>query len=190
MFLFLDTETTSVSPSARLVSICWLIWDEHGREVSTNYHIIKPDGFTILPGATAKHRITHKQAEECGIPIKQALTRLYSSINESPFLFCVGHNLTFDLRVVVNEYERLGARENLSRIPRFCTMKETRHLCGLRNANGIFKQPTLQELYRFLFEQDYAPIHDAVADARACARCFFELDRRGLITRPLALAYA
>jgi DNA polymerase III epsilon subunit-like protein len=69
-------------------------------------------------------------------------------------------------------------------------MRETRHLCGLRNANGGFKQPTLQELHHFLFEQDYAPVHDAVADARACARCFFELDRRGLVTRPLTLAYA
>jgi len=190
MYLFLDTETNGVAANPRIVSLGWLVCDEDGRELCVEGHIIKPDGFSIHPSASYKHGITDGVARTRGIPIKQALAQFCNTIRQGPFHFCVGHNLKFDLAVVVGEYERLGAIENLSRIPGFCTMKETRRLCGLRNAKGDLKYPTLQELHRFLFEQDYTPVHDAVADARACSRCFFELDRRGLVTRPLTLVYA
>ena len=87
----------------------------------------------------------------------------------------------------MNEYRLLDARENLSRLPRFCTMRNTVELCGVRSANGRLKQPTLQELHSCLFAAEYASAHDAVADVDACARCYFELDRRGLVTPPLRI---
>ena len=41
--------------------------------------------------------------------------------------------------------------------------------------------PTLEELHISLFGAAFQSAHNALADARACAKCYFELRRRGVI---------
>jgi DNA polymerase III subunit epsilon len=182
MFLFLDTETTGLTQYDRIVSICWAIHDNDGAGVTTEHHLIYPDGFTIPAGATAVHGITTARARRHGIPIQDALTRLYEDItNHDPTLY-VGHNVSYDRPIVLNEYARLAARENISPLPTFCTMKSTTHVCRLPRSNGGYKWPKLEELHRHLFGRAHASAHDAKGDVCACANCFFELRRRGLVS--------
>ena len=62
-------------------------------------------------------------------------------------------------------------------------MKETTEHCGLVQPGGRgYKWPTLQELHWELFGHGFAAAHDAGADVAACASCFSELVRRGIIT--------
>jgi DNA polymerase III epsilon subunit-like protein len=109
------------------------------------------------------------------------LTKLADDINgHAPKLF-VGHNVGFDRPIVINEYIRLKSRQNLSGLPTYCTMKSTVEFCRIPRYGGGFKWPTLQELHRKLFGSPLALAHDAQADVRTCAKCFFELRRRGSV---------
>jgi DNA polymerase III epsilon subunit-like protein len=159
MFLILDTETTGLSPRDRIVSICWALYNDDGEEVTTEHHIIYPDGFTIPAGATAVHHITTAHARRHGIPIEDALASLYQDIvTHDPALY-VGHNVSFDRPIVLNEYARLADRENISTLPTFCTMKSTTHICCLPRYRGGYKWPTLAELHRHLFGRAHASAH-------------------------------
>ena len=44
------------------------------------------------------------------------------------------------------------------------------------------KWPTLQQLYQALFGISLDSSHNAIADVRACAKCFFELERLGVLS--------
>jgi DNA polymerase III epsilon subunit-like protein len=182
MLLFLDTETTGVTPYDRIVSICWAVYGDAGQELSTTHHIIYPDGFTIPSDAAAIHGITTAIARQRGIPIERALSELRGQINSlHPGLY-VGHNVSFDRPIVLNEYSRLGAQENLSPLPTFCTMEGTTHICRIpRYGQGGYKWPKLEELHRYLFGSPHDSAHDAEADVRACAKCYLELRSRNLI---------
>jgi hypothetical protein len=58
MYLILDTETTGVAPTARIVSISWAVYDESAAELVLAHHIIIPEGFTIPVEASAIHGIS------------------------------------------------------------------------------------------------------------------------------------
>jgi DNA polymerase III subunit epsilon len=181
MYLFLDTETTGLAPDSRIVSICWSIFANPEQHVATRYHIICPDGFTIPPDATAIHGISTAMARKKGITLAGVLAQLRGDISDHGPALYIGHNVSYDRPIVLNEYARLRAVENFSPLPTFCTMKSTTHICCLPRYRGGYKWPTLDELYRHLFGRFHAYAHDAENDVRACVECFFELHRRGLI---------
>ena len=184
MYLILDTETTGVAPTARIVSISWALYDESAAELSLSDHIIYPDGFTIPPEASAIHGISTEAARRKGIPIKTALAALSSDIESHvPSLF-VGHNVGFDRPIVLNEYARLETPTKLGTLPTYCTMKTTANFCRIPRYNGGYKWPTLEELHRKLFGRPHTAAHDARADVVACAKCFFELRRLGVAPIP------
>ena len=180
MFLILDTETTGVTPSDRIVSICWAIFDGNASEQTLRYHIIYPDGFTIPAGAAAIHGITTDHARRQGIPLSTALQSLCSDIARfSPQLY-VGHNVSFDRPIVLNEYRRISYPENLSPLRTFCTMKTGTNVCCISHpTRGGYKWPKLEELYHYLFGRPHTSAHDAKGDVCATAKCFFELRRLG-----------
>jgi len=179
MYLILDTETTGVTPSDRIVSICWAFFDGTANEITIQQHIIYPDGFTIPAGAAAVHGISTEQARRVGIPLQTALQSLCSDIARfSPQLY-VGHNVSFDRPIVLNEYRRINYPENISPLRTFCTMKIGTNVCCLPSNRGGYKWPKLEELHCHLFGRPHASAHDAKGDVCATAKCFFELRRRG-----------
>ena len=182
MYLFLDTETTGVTPMDRIVSICWSRYDSRARHITTTNHVVRPDGFTIPNGASAIHGITTRDALRDGIPLEDALGELYSEIEQHGPTLYVGHNVSFDRPIVLNEYGRVRHRENFSSLPTYCTMKSTTEICCIpqRNRSG-YKWPKLAELHSHLFGSPHDDAHDAEADVRATAKCFFELQRRGFV---------
>ncbi|MSU52155.1 MAG: hypothetical protein CK538_08050 [Opitutia bacterium] len=98
----------------------------------------------------------------------------------APALF-IGHNVAFDRPRVLREFSLLRLAENLSPLPTFCTMQNTVQVCRIPRYNGGYKWPKLEELHVHLFGRGLTQAHDARADVLACARCFFELRRRGLV---------
>jgi len=178
MYLILDTETTGVSPTDRIVSICWGLYNTSTEEAVMRYHVITPNGFTIPSGASAIHGITTEIALRRGVPIAAVLAQLKADITSYKPTLYVGHNVAFDRPIVLNEYRRLASLENISPLPTYCTMKSTTSLCCLPRRGGGYKWPKLEELHRHLFGAVHAGTHDAQGDVRATARCFFELSRR------------
>ena len=187
MKLFFDTETTGLprdwsAPVSqtdnwpRLVQLAWLQYDNQGNLINEGSRVIKPDGFSIPKKASAVHGITTNYALKKGIGLPLVLPRFSELIDESNLL--IAHNMDFDEKIVGAEYIRLRLKSSLFDKKRICTMKTTTDLCKIPGTHG-YKWPTLSELHRFLFGSDFKDAHDALVDVRICAKCYFELTRRG-----------
>ncbi len=196
LLLFFDTETTGVprdrwAPFSntrnwpRVVQLAWAIHDPDGARVSAEEHLVKPEGFHIPSAATRVHGITTTAARERGEPLGEVLGRFLAALGP-PVSALVAHNALFDRNVVAAELYRLGHSEEqirsefLGRTSR-CTMEESKAFCCLPGHYGKYKAPTMAELHQRLFGKKVPPLHTALADVDACARCFFELRRQGVI---------
>ncbi|MFA5559684.1 MAG: 3'-5' exonuclease [Methanofastidiosum sp.] len=189
-YLFIDTETSGLprdryAPCTdtrnwpRLVQIAWLYCDELGNVLSSEEHIIKPEGFVITFDAQNIHGISNEKAHSEGKDLDYVLKRFSEAINNSTHL--IAHNLDFDFNVVGAEFVRKGINNRLAHLNRFCTMQGTTEYCRIPGGQYKYKWPSLFELYYTLFNNQFQEKHDAMYDVKICAECFFELKRRGVI---------
>jgi DNA polymerase III epsilon subunit-like protein len=187
-FFVFDCETTGlpvrrnlsvreVDGWPRLVQLAWATYDAWGRLETAESRIVRPAGFLIPEDSTRIHGISHARALEIGEPVGDVLDRFARTV-DSPFEAVIAHNLEYDRNVVGAELIRADLPNRLFERPGLCTMTTTTNLLRLPGPYG-FKWPKLEELYAFLFGTAYDGAHDAARDAEACARCFFELLRRG-----------
>jgi len=189
MFLFFDTETTGLPKRywaplddldnwPRLVQLAWLLTDETGREIKSISKIIKPNGFIIPAEAAAVHGISTERAHEEGVSLNPVLKEFVSAVDEAKIL--VAHNIQFDEKIMGAELLRNKHEHKLFERPKICTMQSSTNYCAIPSEYG-YKWPKLVELHNCLFGEEFKDAHDALADVRACARCFFELIDRGVI---------
>ena len=192
MYLFFDTETTGLPESydapasdvenwPRLVQFAWVLTDEDGNELRSQAFIIRPDGFKIPQSATRVHGITTETANRLGIEIKRALAAFVGDLSAAEVL--VAHNIQFDERIVGAEFFRAGRKKSpLAGKALYCTMRSSTTFCKLPGGPRGYKWPTLEELHEALFGTSFESAHNAIADVRACAKCFFELKHKGVIS--------
>ena len=187
-FLFFDTETnglplnykapvTDLANWPRLVQIGWIMTDEQGNVLDETEYIVCPDNWTIPKVASDVHRITQEKAEYEGYKVGTVLDEFREALLDCDYV--VGHNITFDANIVGAEF----LRYEVDPVPprrRICTMKESTDYCKLPTKWG-YKWPTLTELHTILFGTAFEEAHDAIADIRATAKCFFELVKLGVI---------
>lgn len=189
MYLFFDTETTGLpmrwsAPATevqnwpRLVQLAWILFDKDGAELEARDLIVKPAGFTIPKSVSDIHGITTERAASEGVLITQALDEFLSTFAKSQVL--VAHNMSFDENVLVAELIRANKNERLAGISKICTKESSTDYCKIPGSFG-YKWPTLHELHFTLFGEGFDEMHRAAADARICAKCFFELKRLGII---------
>ena len=89
----------------------------------------------------------------------------------------IGHNISFDIRMLQQNCDRIGKQYSRERIKTFCTMKDISHVADLPK-----KRPRLGLLYEHLFGKEFDHAHDAMADIQATKDCFMELAKRGDIS--------
>jgi len=185
-YLFFDTETTGIDTATdRIVQLAAILTSESKENSIQMCRIIKPKDFTIPEQATKIHGITTAKALKLGIPLQAALYEFDLMLSDADHL--VAHNLNFDLPILLNEMTGAGmpikSIEKLQDLPRTCTMKKTTQFCGIKGKYTFqnYKWPKLQELHKILFGEPFDNAHDALADVRATARCFFELKKRKII---------
>lgn len=192
MYLFIDTETTGLPKSfdapihdidnwPRIVQLGWAIYDHEGSITTLNSHILIPENFKIPKEAVQKHGITTEKAKKEGIPIKNALNELNQNIDNSSTI--IAHNIKFDIPTVNAEFVRNSIKTTLLKKPTFCTMtnKKIISFCKIPRYGGGYKYPRLPELHKKLFDTSFDGEHDASKDVKACAKCFFELKKMGII---------
>jgi DNA polymerase-3 subunit epsilon len=192
MYLFFDTETTGIPRShdapasdvanwPRLVQIAWVLTDESGNEPRSQAFIIRPDGFEIPASAARVHGITTETARRLGIEVGHALTAFTEDLAAAEIL--VAHNVQFDERVVGAEFHRAGRKQSpMAGKSLCCTMRSSTSFCRIPGGPRGYKWPTLEQLHHALFGAALESAHNAVADVHACAKCFFELKRKGVIS--------
>ncbi len=190
MYIFFDTETSGLpkrwdAPASdfnnwpRIVQLAWVCCDENGNQTSEQVRLIKPDGFTIEPGAAKVHGISTQYAIENGEPLEPILKEFGAAVEASSLL--VAHNIDFDRKIAGAEFLRASLPNVLDDIRRSCTMTESTNYCKLPGRYG-YKWPTLDELHRKLFNKSFSGAHDASADCAACMRCFFKLKELGYVS--------
>ena len=189
MYIIFDTETTGLPRSRkapvsdvdnwpRIVQIAWETFDDRDQQTGIQSYLIRPDGFTIPKEAEKVHGISTAMAMERGVPVAEALQAFGQVLSGSTVL--VGHNLEFDVNVLGAEFYRLGVEHPFRGKVHTCTMRTTTQWCAIPGQYGP-KWPTLPELHSKLFGETVKESHEAAADVAACAKCFFELKRRGVV---------
>lgn len=184
-FIF-DTETTGLplwkSPPSderqpHVLQIGWLLAQRRGN--SSEFNIITefgsvvqlPDEAKVDPQAEAVHGISKEFTRRGCTP--EFICDFFLNNLMIPDV-TVAHNLNFDELLMATMFHRHLDRKLQLHNP-FCTMLETVELCQLPGRWGKPKWPKLEELYRFLFNESFSGAHDALADVRATARCYFTI---------------
>jgi len=194
-YLIFDTETTGLPLNnnwnapvddfdtwPRLVQIAWEFYRD-GVKVDSNDFIIRPDGFEIPIDASDIHGITTERAEREGVTLQGALSEFQNVVSQADYL--VGHNISFDEKVVGAEFLRMNMQNCLAYKNKICTKEASTNFCAIPNNSrfGSYKWPKLSELHIKLFGADFEDAHSAASDVSATAKCFWELKKRGIISK-------
>ena len=196
-YLFYDTETSGFISGSKTfddptqafaVQLAAILCDESGNDLGTVDKIIKPHGRYINPITIEYHGITPEYAEEHGVEEVEVLETYALLLDSEPLRVC--HNVNFDEKFLSQMFQRnmdklsdYGRSRYFLESNTFCTMQDKgiKKWCDLKNVKGHIKQPKLSELYMLLFEEAFENEHNAMADAKATKRCFFELKKREII---------
>lgn len=188
--VFFDTETTGLPKNwkgsitdtsnwPRIIQLAWCVCNaETGEVLSDREYLIRPDGWEIPKEKFwIDNGFSTEENARLGVDMAFAIQEISKDLINCSLL--VAHNMDYDYPVTVCEFLRydinLGKKLN-----KFCTMKSTTSLLMLPGPYG-FKFPKLQELHRWLFDEDFENAHQASADKEICRKCFFELRKRNLI---------
>lgn len=183
--LFIDTETTGIPKDWDApysdddswpcsVQVAWAIYTKDGRKVKAANFYVRDDDFAITPASIKIHGITHDFLQEHGVQREEVLTHLAADLNEYQPLV-VAHFMQLDYHMVGVCFYRAGLENPLPALPLFCTMRATSSF--LLHPHQRFLR--LGELYERLFGEPLEHQHNAMVDAEATAKCFFELVRLG-----------
>ncbi|MBD2770424.1 3'-5' exonuclease [Hymenobacter sp. BT664] len=186
--LFVDTETSGVPRdwnkpySSRdtwphIAQLAWVVCTADGREVKAENHYIQPSDYDMDPASGSIHGLTLEFLRAHGQPRHAVMQRLQRDLLAYQPLV-VAHFMQLDFHMMGVSFHRAGLANPLEQLPTFCTMRATGPL--VRYPTQSFLR--LGELYQRLFHEPLQREHDALADARATARCYFELRRQGTIT--------
>jgi DNA polymerase III epsilon subunit-like protein len=193
--LIFDTETTGLpegrNPSIyetgkwpHIIQLAYIVYDSDTNEIITieDDYINIALGVNIDPDSQKIHNISREMLIR-GIPITDALEKFNKFANMCDLF--VGHNVSFDKRMVMVEGIRNKIRMNVSNT--YCTMKNSVNLCKIEviNSDGekYFKYPKLSELYNELFKKEPRNTHNALIDILICMRCFCKIELKTDISR-------
>lgn len=192
MILGYDTETTGLplwhDPSddprqPHLIQIAMLLHDMDGNEVDRFVSIVKPGpGAVMAPEALEAHGISLEQARDEGIDPIEAVDRFLDWAGKAHLM--VGHNESFDRRIMRIAAARHKGYKWEPSCPNFCTLYRSKYIVNLPPTQKMIaagipgpKSPNLGECIRHFFDEELDGAHDAMVDISASMRVFWHLVR-------------
>ncbi len=194
--LFLDTETSGIpgsltAPISELdnwpfvLQIAWLIYSREGQLIKQENLFIHEEDIHIKQSSINIHGITKQELQHKGQERKQVMDLFAKDLQKyTPMI--IGHFIEFDSKMVQVAFLRSGLEDSISSLQHFCTMLSTKIYTRL--PQNTF--PKLENLYLGLFGEQLQDTHNAINDAQATARCFFELQKKGEITDEIIASQA
>jgi DNA polymerase III epsilon subunit-like protein len=204
--LVFDVETTGLLPKyngapltefPHIIQFSYLLYDSDTWAIKRVYNEYIKTKETISPKITEITGITREIVDSRGIHICEALQEFFHAYMEADVL--VGHNLDFDMKMLLAESARWGLNQIVDTFeehcklgnndskklfdtsnPNFyCTMMHGIEMCKLErtNSRGVYlKQPKLSELYQHIFELDPPEgLHNSLIDVLVCLRCYMDM---------------
>lgn len=190
MILAYDTETSGLpsfgDPSdaphqPHLIQLAMILCDMDGTEIDRFCSIVKPGpGCIMEPEAFNAHGISLERAMDEGMDPREAVTKFIEWANLAKLR--VGHNESFDRRIM-----RIAAARHLgfkwdAEAPAFCTLYKSKFIVNLPPTPKMIaagmpgpKAPKLEECVRHFFDENLEGAHDALVDVEASMRVFWHL---------------
>jgi DNA polymerase III epsilon subunit-like protein len=189
-----DTETTGLPENRNtsiyetlkwphIVQLSFMVYDVEKKEIVEEYdEVIKIDeGVVLTPKSVEIHGISRDVISERGVPISNALLAFKRALNSCER--CVGHNISFDKRLLIVEAIRNKGFDSSDNSyvqfqfkNEFCTMLKSVEICKIEKLRGdgtiYFKYPTLIELHYHLFKKTPKNAHNSKVDVLICLRCY------------------
>lgn len=208
--IIFDTETTGLPKSRQslvtnteewphIVQFSYIIYDiDTNKLEKVEDFIIKLAAEIEIPEESSNiHHITKEISDENGESIKKVITQFANDIAKCDML--IAHNLEFDLNMLIVELIRMNRAaelledesaidfnnltyEMITKIEKYCTMKETEKKCNIKAVSKTGKEytkyPTLGELHYYLFRSYPKNLHNSLNDILICLRCFYMLQKK------------
>ena len=181
--LVFDTETTGLplwrEPSdnpgqPHIVDLSAELWD--GDVLIENLDCVINPGVPIPPEMTAIHGITDEMAAQ-GMSKSDAVSAFMKMVAKADVI--VGHNVSFDIRMMRIEAARVLGEKWEPVQPTFCTMRKSTNHCKIISERARhpedWKWPKLGEAMKHFFDEDFADAHRAKPDCEAARRIYFHL---------------
>lgn len=189
--LVFDTETTGLpegrNPSIKeikkwphMVQLSYIVFDtETNSIIECIDEIVKlAPAIKISEESISLHGISRDISNTKGKPIVYILNQFNKHLRNADVV--VGHNISFDKRIIMVESIRNYMRQYFTREgvrkPEYCTMKNSVELCKIeavsRDGEKYFKYPSLSELYKKLFDSTVKNVHNSMIDIILCLRCY------------------
>ena len=174
--LFIDTETTGLSVTDQILQFAAIYGVFDGERFHEDSRINQFINITTSINFFAQrvHGISKRMVESYDY-IDAYIDDFLQYIEKSDHV--VGHNISFDMRMLKQDCERIGREHDLDSCSTFCTMRDVAY----QELLNTKKAPKLGLLYSHLFGKDFDHAHDAMADIEATKDCFVELAKRGYI---------
>jgi len=206
LILVWDTETSGFPKDdlglghhtqPKLASIAATLYKPDATQLASFNFIVRPDlnadgtpAWTMPPKVVKIHGISTEIAMAAGVTLRVAIAAFTNMRGRAAEI--VAHNRKFDEKMVEIALAYMGVKaSNPWPEKRVCTCTDDA-VVELVKAKPSAKQkqyypdkkyktPNLTELHTFLFKEGFEGAHGAAADRDACARCFFELRKRGMV---------
>lgn len=192
MILGYDTETTGLplwhDPSddprqPHVVQIAMVLQDMDGKELDRFSSIVKPGpGAVMSPEAFDAHGISLERARDEGADPVEVVDRFLDWSGKAQLM--VGHNESFDRRIMRIAAARHKGFKWEPTCPNFCTLYRSKYVINLPPTLPMIragisgpKSPNLGECIQHFFNETLDGAHDAMVDIEASMRVFWHLVR-------------
>lgn len=185
MALFIDTETSGLPDtrnlrwgvypdykdiakydSARIVQFSMLLTDTKFNCEDIKDYTIKREGFDITNGEF--HGITNDISDTIGVDFNVVAAEIFYELLKKT-THIVAHNVGFDVGVIKAELHRRNLQfiiDELDKKTLLCTMKHLKPILKIINQYGNYKNPSLNEIYKYNFKKDVENAHNSLYDVK------------------------
>ena len=193
--LVFDTETTGLpegrNPSIKetkkwphMIQLSYILYDtDTNTIIECIEEVVKlASDVSISEESISLHGISRDISNTKGKSIVYILNQFNKCLQKADKV--VGHNVSFDKRIIMVESIRNYMRQYFTRDgvrkSEFCTMKNSVDLCKIEavshTGEKYWKYPNLSELYKTLFGSTVKNIHNSMIDIILCLRCYCSIE--------------
>jgi DNA polymerase III epsilon subunit-like protein len=141
-----------------------LITDKQFKFEDVKDYVIKREGFDITNEEF--HGITNDISDNTGVSFDTVAVEIfYEQLKKVSHI--IAHNVAFDVGVIKSELYRRNLHYIIDEIDKktlLCTMKHMKPILKIINQYGNYKNPSLNEIYKFNFNKDVENAHNSLYD--------------------------
>lgn len=178
LFAVVDLETTGFDPRTdRIVQMAAVVVNTRGEVIDSFDTVVKPESPEQYEhGAEHVHGISREMVEETGMPLREAMERIWSISEGKVF---TAHNARFDIGFLEAESERIGLSRKIT------DYVDTLALARMADSDRTRKHSLEALCAHYGITRDRA--HEARSDATATAQVLMRLIEDLGVENPLQL---